>query len=78
MTRRDAVLGTVRWCAGCREWWPDDAEFFIVKAYRAGTVAVAAGRPYVRGSSGVTRQCKACHAERVRRWKQRRRTGVAA
>lgn len=28
VTRDDEELGTVRWCDRCRDWWPDDAEFF--------------------------------------------------
>lgn len=46
LTRVDVELGPVRWCGTCAEWWPDDEEFWTVVP--AGTVSVAAGRPYVR------------------------------
>src|SRR5512146_3019431 len=71
VTRRDAVLGTVRGCPGCREWWPDDGEFFYAKPYAAGEPALAAGRLYDRRTSGVTYRCKACHAESKRRSRTR-------
>lgn len=31
MTRDDPELGLVRFCKGCREWWPYDGEFWHMK-----------------------------------------------
>lgn len=56
----DPVLGRVRECPSCREWWPEDPEFFQIREYQAGTVATTRGRSYVRSTSGVTYRCWAC------------------
>ncbi|HUT77283.1 MAG TPA: hypothetical protein VM285_06330 [Polyangia bacterium] len=32
----DALLGTLRYCRRCSEWWPEDAEFFGVTVGRDG------------------------------------------
>lgn len=69
--RRDAVLGQVRRCPRCRDWWPDDDEFFYEREYTAGAVARAAGRVYVRRTSGVVKWCKACHASAMREVRKR-------
>lgn len=46
--RDDPEIGEVRRCTTCREWWPNDDEFFY---------AVPAG-------SHPVKQCRACIAER--------------
>ena len=71
LARVDAELGPVRWCGTCAEWWPDDDEFWTTVP--AGTVSVAAGRPYVRQLD--VRRCRA-HVQPAIRvpWDQRRDT----
>ena len=32
----DALLGTLRYCRRCSEWWPEDAEFFCTTIGRDG------------------------------------------
>lgn len=66
-TRRvDPVLGPEKLCNVCGEWWPLDEEFWYCKRYEVGDTAYAAGRPYVRQSSGVHwySRCRACWADR--------------
>lgn len=76
-TRRDPVLGIVRRCPRCREWWPDDDEFFYQRKYQAGTIENARGRSYVRRTAGVVKWCKACHATSMREVRQRSRLRTA-
>lgn len=71
--RDDPDLGRVRRCPSCREWWPDDAEFFASYPYSAGAVVRARGRTYVRGTGGVTKRCRACVTETQRESNRRAR-----
>jgi hypothetical protein len=64
LTRVDAALGPVRWCSRCAEWWPDDSAFWTRNPYKAGDIKVASGRTYIRRTSGVSVQCKACRGRR--------------
>lgn len=47
MTREDPELGTERYCRGCDEWWPDDAEFwYLGREQRCKACHAAAVRRY--------------------------------
>ena len=35
----DPDLGTLRYCARCDEWWPDDAEFWYISRHRRECLA---------------------------------------
>ena len=52
-TAQDPVLGTVRYCPDCREYWPADTEFFHYTGARGG------GRKFHS-------YCRACYEERRR------------
>lgn len=64
--RVDPILGTEKRCGTCGEWWPLDEEFWYVKRYQAGDIAYAAGKSYIRQSSGEHwySRCRACWADR--------------
>jgi len=72
--QRDPILGLVRRCPSCRQWLPDDAEFFEPKRYTAGTIARSGGHTYTRRTSGVTWRCRACVDETQRASDARRAT----
>lgn len=54
MIADDPILGPVRLCSSCGEWWPDDEEFYY--------------RPL--GSYHAKRQCRACIIEKRVEWRQ--------
>lgn len=60
--RVDPELGPERWCGGCQEWWPDDAEFWRYYTVPAGAISklVNGVRYYRRNPSRIVR-CRACY-----------------
>lgn len=69
----DPDLGPVRYCARCDEWWPQDAEFWIIQVRPAGTRNSAHGRPYVMHSDATGYTCRACRREQQAAYARRRR-----
>lgn len=59
--RIDPELGLVRYCTGCADWLPDDAEFWYV-SNRAGTSYQRNGRTHRRLHDAMA--CRACATQR--------------
>lgn len=60
----DDELGPVRYCRRCDEWWPQDAEFWVIQVRPAGERNSAHGRPYIVRTPCTTFACRACRRER--------------
>lgn len=52
-TMQDPILGPVRYCPDCKEYWPADSEFFHYSGKRGGRHKFQS-------------YCKACYEERRR------------
>ena len=63
--RIDTLLGTLRYCRGCDEWWPEDAEFWITYTRKRASGGHRAGT--------VMTQCRACAYAAHRRWYERQK-----
>lgn len=76
MTRVDPVLGELGWCGTCAEWWPFAMPYFAFHEYRAGDLAHAGNRFYVRKTSGVASRCRV-HTGEVSPWRIERARDAA-
>ena len=74
MTTDDPELGTLRYCRRCDEWWPMDAEFWVIEVRPAGMRNTSRGHEYRlrRDVQGYT--CRACRRERQAEWQRMRRS----
>jgi hypothetical protein len=72
----DPILGPVRYCARCDEWWPQDAEFWIVQVRRAGMRNTSRGRPYALRHDVTGYTCRACRREQQTAYARRRRAAA--
>lgn len=73
MIATDDDLGTVRYCRRCDEWWPQDAEFWVIQVRHAGIVNTSRGRQYVLRSDVTSYTCRACRREQQTRYANERR-----
>ncbi len=55
---RSSEIGPERYCYGCREWWPDDAEFWYVQP-----LGTSVCRACQRASHRLARRRKAALAK---------------
>lgn len=69
----DDDLGPVRYCRRCDEWWPQDAEFWVIQRRPAGLVNTSRGRRYVLRSDVTSYTCRACRREQQARYANERR-----
>ncbi len=69
----DPDLGPVRYCARCDEWWPQDAEFWVIQIRPAGMRNTSRGRAYRLLSDVTGYACRACRRERQAASARRRR-----
>jgi hypothetical protein len=69
----DPDLGPVRFCARCGEWWPQDAEFWIIQVRPAGIRNTSRGRSYVLLHDVTGYTCRACRREQQTAYARRRR-----
>ena len=69
----DPDLGSVRYCSRCGEWWPQDAEFWIIQVRPAGICNTSRGRAYVLRSDVTGYTCRACRREQQTAYARRRR-----
>lgn len=60
MTTSD--LGEVRYCRSCKEWYPEDTEFWDIVRRQGKTYQGGDGGTYVARSDHLN--CKACHRSR--------------
>jgi hypothetical protein len=60
----DPEIGPVRYCRHCDEWWPQDAEFWVIQVRPVGAPNSAHGRPYIVRTPCTTLACRACRRER--------------
>ena len=60
----DDDLGPVRYCRRCDEWWPMDAEFWVIQVRPVGAPNSAHGRTYIVRTPCTTLACRACRRER--------------
>jgi hypothetical protein len=61
----DDELGPIRYCARCDEWWPQDAEFWIIQVRHAGMRNTSRGHVYRLLSDVTGYTCRACQRERA-------------
>ena len=76
LTQEDAILGTMRYCARCGEWWPQDSEFWIVQVRRAGMRNTSRGRAYTLLHDVTGYTCRACRREQQTAYAKRRRAAA--
>jgi hypothetical protein len=67
-TKLDEVLGLLRYCVGCEEWWPSDEEFWRPNRWYRRAVC--------RACHAETRRQQT--AEAARRYRARLREGRVA
>ena len=70
MTRTDPELGRTRKCSCCRQWWPDDADFYRYVAGRLQTNRCKACKRHGPTPARRTR------IERTKAWYARLRADV--
>jgi hypothetical protein len=78
LTRTDPIDGPQRYCRQCKEWWPDDGEFWYSDLRRAGTRYQSDGQVRIRKWDYAYRHCRACLATSARRYRERRARTTAA
>jgi hypothetical protein len=76
LTQEDAVLGTMRYCARCHEWWPQDSEFWIVQVRRVGMRNTSRGHVYTLLHDVTGYTCRACRREQQTAYARRRRAAA--
>ena len=72
----DPDLGPVRFCARCSEWWPQDAEFWIIQVRPAGIRNTSRGHVYTLRSAVTGYACRACRREKQTAFAKRRRAAA--
>jgi hypothetical protein len=77
LVREDDELGPERYCARCDEWWPEDAEFWVIQRQPAGKLAWwRRGRAYIRRTSTTSYTCRACRREQQAIYGKRKRAAA--
>jgi hypothetical protein len=69
----DPILGPVRYCGRCEEWWPLDREFWIIQVHPAGMRHTSRGRAYTLRTAVTGYTCRACRREVQAAYARRRR-----
>ena len=59
----DDELGPVRYCRRCDEWWPMDAEFWVIQVRPVGMPNTSRGHRYTLKSPVTGYACRACRRE---------------
>ena len=63
VTTEDPELGTLRYCRRCDEWWPMDAEFWVIQVRPVGMPNTSRGHRYTLKSPVTGYACRACRRE---------------
>lgn len=69
----DDELGPVRYCRRCEEWWPQDAEFWVIQVRPVGMLNTSRGRHYTLKQPVMGYACRACRREQQAAYGRQRR-----
>jgi hypothetical protein len=73
----DPEIGPVRYCRHCDEWWPQDAEFWVIQVRPVGMRNTSRGRHYTLKSPITGYACRACRREQQSSHARQRRVVAA-